>query len=703
MEVLIHIGDATHGSSFIQSGLHSFRKALLDKGILYNPVSTGTGHYSYITLLGGRTRGNDTVRAEMAAKNLRETSDLVSKYKPRYLLLSAENFLGANPEEISKLIDRSLGLETKKHIIAFLRHPVDFYLSTVQQQLKADHKFAAPYTFRRDIIQPLSLWRQQRDLKSISVRPFNESRINDSSAIAEFSSILRDITGDSTINIPDIRANNSLSVEQIILLQEFRRYFLPHKSGVFDTESNRIVSLFNELNEINKDIIGTQPELVEAVRACIIDNNIQNITEVDKAFPNVGLQNIHPHPDIDWTSDRGNWTSDVRSIMKGYIPEILNALKALLPQYSPDLTSGDRQKTLQNLFAPASSQQATTVYGTYLNQTGAPKQKPAPGNDAKAKINKVLVLGTSNSILTGGWVDGFIQRLPEHIEVHNKSVGGSPGTQFACWCDKDLSGYDCVIFDSVVNDENMTAKNLLGDESFYSKLIFEILSTIASQTNLIVLGFCNERFLKNKSKVYKIHQRIAKEVGGTFLSVADFAINMPEPRFRDGAHISIDISRDFGKIFAKDLAYYLPNNSRAKSYADNFKTIHVSQYSSSETVTRKSRLFEAKFCRLKHGDVVTLPPLGNIIGIQIDSSDTYGFAKFSGDGSTLVQSMRFPHREGKFLAYFIPVFNGFPAQKLEVVDAAETFVRSMHEETRDPPVECRLAVSTATFWKADQA
>lgn len=130
---------------------------------------------------------------------------------------------------------------------------------------------------------------------------------------------------------------------------------------------------------------------------------------------------------------------------------------------------------------------------------------------------------------------------------------------------------------------------------------------------------------------------------------------------------------------------------------------YLSQYSSAETVTRKSRLFEADFCRLKHGDVVNLPPLGNIIGIQIDSSDTYGFAKFTGDGRTLVQSMRFPHREGKFLAYFTPVSNGFPAQKLEVTDAAETFVRSMHEETRDSPVECRLAVSTATFWKGDQA
>lgn len=375
MEVLIHIGDAKCGSSSIQASLYSYRETLLDHGVIYHPASTSNGHYSYITLLGGRTRGDDTNQAEMARKNLRETSDLVSKHNPRYLILSAENFFGVNPALISNLIDDALGFLTKKHVISFLRHPVDLYLSTVQQQLKADHKFSAPETFKRDLVRPFKLWAAQKDLESVSVRLFSANHMKDKSVIAEFNSVLSKITNDESINLPDMRANTSLSAEQMIVLQDFRKDFLSERSGFFDPKSSKIVDLFNKLNEINKNVIGTKPELLDAVSACIMSKNSENIAAAEKAFPGIGLQNLHPRPDTGSDSNKVDWSSDVRSIIKKYDPKILDAFKQLIPQYNPQISSGDRSKTLLNLVNLSSSPQAKIAYEKYLDWANVPNPK----------------------------------------------------------------------------------------------------------------------------------------------------------------------------------------------------------------------------------------------------------------------------------------------------------------------------------------
>ena len=64
---------------------------------------------------------------------------------------------------------------------------------------------------------------------------------------------------------------------------------------------------------------------------------------------------------------------------------------------------------------------------------------------------RILILGTSNSILRLGYVSGLSAQFPR-AEIDNRSVGEAAGVQFACWGNIDFGAYDAVLFDSVPTD-----------------------------------------------------------------------------------------------------------------------------------------------------------------------------------------------------------------------------------------------------------
>ena len=112
---------------------------------------------------------------------------------------------------------------------------------------------------------------------------------------------------------------------------------------------------------------------------------------------------------------------------------------------------------------------------------------------------RVLILGTSNSLLKRGWVYGLSEALAD-AEIHNLSVGMSSYVQFAARMRIDFSAYDYVFFDSIPNDEALARE--IGTDEFYYLLLKRILSTISAQSRLIIFGFCWKRYVLNTTKGY---------------------------------------------------------------------------------------------------------------------------------------------------------------------------------------------------------
>lgn len=704
LQVLIHIGDAKCGSSSIQGSLFRARQNLRRKGILYHPATAGNGHYSYITLLNGRTRGNNALQADIARKNIAETRAIIKDDAPDYLLLSAENLFGVSPVQLSRLVAEIAGCPQPMHVIVFLRHPVDLFLSTVQQSLKADHEILVPPAFTRDMATPLRRWLTQEGCEGITARLFDRASLTGGSVVAEFASILRRITCNPALTLLDVNENSSLSVEQMILLQRLRRDVLADSRGKFRPESNQLIRLFHDINTAAGRLVQTKPVLREDVQACVNENNAGHIAEIDSLFPDLGMASSRPVPECDWKTAADQWTADVASILNGFDENVLANLEAIVPTYNPALTAGESADALRSLDRLGGGEALRYAYARYLRDSGHDRAATMCERDRTTKPDcrpaKVLLLGTSNTILRGGWVSGFTEASHPDTQITNGSVGGSPSTQFAVWCERDMSGYDYVIFDAIVNDENMV-KKYLGDFDHYANLLHQILSTIASQTRLVVLGFCNERFAKNRSQIYRLHRDLASKVGGEFVSVIDHVLaqKQPGPIFRDGAHIALDRARAFGSDLAQKIHDFAAEPSIAKSYADRFRTVHLDTLSAAERVTRQSSLFTQDFLRLRSGDEVTFAGRGNLIGFQIDASDTYGYVELSGPQGSITQSLRFRRDPTKFLAFFIPVAGGFAAQQLKIVSEADTALPSPHEEPAETLVDdVTVAISTVTFW-----
>lgn len=314
----------------------------------------------------------------------------------------------------------------------------------------------------------------------------------------------------------------------------------------------------------------------------------------------------------------------------------------------------------------------------------------------------VLILGTSNSVLKNGWVCGFRDALGADLNLVNASVGASPSSQFAGWCASDLTKFNFVIFDAIVNDENLGVP-YVGSRDFRARLLFEMFSTIASQTNLIVLGFANDRHALEKSDVYNLYAVTTTAVDSLFISVVDFALTRRAPTFKDHAHISVPIAYEFGMDLAKKLASWREKPRAARSFKKNFKSLNLHDITTLPTVEKRNSQLRESFTILSPGDVIDFANIGRLIGFYIDSADTNGFCLIKGKNSERMKSLRYKVAPEQFKLKFVPILNGIEAQSIKWMESASPTESSPHEEYADPFVgPSRGAMSRAVFWTSSE-
>lgn len=319
----------------------------------------------------------------------------------------------------------------------------------------------------------------------------------------------------------------------------------------------------------------------------------------------------------------------------------------------------------------------------------------------------VLVLGTSNSILKGGYIDGLRVAMPEATFI-NKSIGGSPGTQFARYCVEDLSGYDCVIFDSIVNDENQLWN--IGSDDLLERVLHDIMSTIASQARLLVVGFCNERHFYSKSEQFSIHERCSHACKAKFYSIYDFFYERPEitPLFEaHGTHVVPYIAFEFGKHLAGVIRSLPVNFYKPASLAHKFLVNDASLYCDKYYQKRNS-LTSERFGVLE-GRGVSLQLNKYIdrintnkfltIGLFVDIANTnctldVGLADLS---CTRSISLRYELDLDDLRIKFVPIRNGVVCDTLTISDSVGE--PSPHENREANRNGYRASISKVLAWK----
>jgi tetratricopeptide (TPR) repeat protein/ADP-heptose:LPS heptosyltransferase/glycosyltransferase involved in cell wall biosynthesis len=313
-------------------------------------------------------------------------------------------------------------------------------------------------------------------------------------------------------------------------------------------------------------------------------------------------------------------------------------------------------------------------------------------------------------------VAGIKEAFPD-VQITNRSVGGSPGMQFACAMDEDFSQYSYVFFDSVPNDE--IYEGFLGERDYQDRVIYELCSTIASQTNLIVVGFCLDVNLNASSRIYEMRRRIAAACGAQFVGMRELVlrhgrsiIGGDEELYETDAHPRQPIQRAFGQ----QIGHALKNNvvphqeTKVQTFSDNFWSFDPATIEGMGRLSRrKNSLFDVTFLQLGAGEVLDLSTVargGQCLGFYLDKFDTRAIVFLEGVSGRRAKEYWYDLSPDAFEMRFIPIENGYPLVKIVVAGEELPFERSAYSgfaqwPNADRPA--RLSISKLAFWKGDRS
>lgn len=323
---------------------------------------------------------------------------------------------------------------------------------------------------------------------------------------------------------------------------------------------------------------------------------------------------------------------------------------------------------------------------------------------------KILILGQSNSI--GSYVVGLRAQFLA-AKIINKSVGGSVGLQFAYYGNQSFSEYDFVIFENLANDEIYTRE--CGGISVFASVYVELLSTIASQTRLYILGFPSARHLNSPSEMYYLHMDIAEYVGATFVSMRDFILDRGPEIVCDDAMLMNDemhphqaISHQFGHLLGKMMKRHMARDNdqrarcKANSFAANFRRIALGDYSRGETVFRATKHIGRRFAVLRPREYIQLPFPIKPLGFYLDHGRTRAYLKLSGPRDEMIKRLSFGIGAKRPLLSFKPLRRRFEITGLEVVEQTDSFEDGLDAMDGDWSSEPTALISGIAGWTGEE-
>ena len=137
------------------------------------------------------------------------------------LIISAENFMTVDPDAFFSLVSKTE--DVCADVIAYVRSPIDQYLSYVQQKLKGSSTFPPPDQYSKSITGSLRRWKLHPYVRSMTVRLFDRSVLLGSDVVEDYSTWLSAKSRAPTLSKAGPERNTSLTAEQTIVLQRVCR------------------------------------------------------------------------------------------------------------------------------------------------------------------------------------------------------------------------------------------------------------------------------------------------------------------------------------------------------------------------------------------------------------------------------------------------------------------------------------------------
>jgi hypothetical protein len=271
-KAFIHIGSGKTGSTAIQKALAAYESS--DHNCSIYPVIENTGHQNIDILFKDENRVNRGLKSSFVSgrrkydkyKNWFQQKMNSSLSDARNIVISSEFLFGFSRSEIAlfkEYLD-SFGFE-ECCVFCYVRDYVSYYLSFLQQQVKASGSWLLPADFRPNYCKIMDNWASAFGDSEVHVVEFKLSSFPGQNVVSDFEDRLRSFFG-LCLSLPNKDfINETLSVEQIVLLCKYRNMFLPESHGLFNHKSNKLLKCFYATNAIHppkKPIIAKSAERI---------------------------------------------------------------------------------------------------------------------------------------------------------------------------------------------------------------------------------------------------------------------------------------------------------------------------------------------------------------------------------------------------------------------------------------------------------
>lgn len=186
------------------------------------------------------------------------------------------------------------------------------------------------------------------------------------------------------------------------------------------------------------------------------------------------------------------------------------------------------------------------------------------------KTPKVLIVGTSNSIIKNGWFESFYERYNKEFNIINLSLGACTSVYISYQISLNKRLFmeaDIILIEPIVNDISYLPNKQISEGVLFTSIeyIYTFISSLGKKCFTLLLPTLKRTEFYFNNKVYLEHMKNAKKFGVYWIDLHPLfskEINIIEKLFLDPGHINLELAYhlgiEIGKILKTPLLEKIP-------------------------------------------------------------------------------------------------------------------------------------------------
>lgn len=170
------------------------------------------------------------------------------------------------------------------------------------------------------------------------------------------------------------------------------------------------------------------------------------------------------------------------------------------------------------------------------------------------KDPKVLIVGTSNSIIKNGWFESFYERYNKEFNIINLSLGACTSVYISYQISLNKRLFmeaDIILLEPIVNDISYLPNKQISEDILFTSIehIYSFIGSLGKPCFTLLLPTLKRTEFYYKNKVYLEHMKNAKKFRVYWIDLHPLfskEINEIEQLFLDPGHINLDLAYHLG-------------------------------------------------------------------------------------------------------------------------------------------------------------